>query len=358
MVTILQPLVPHYRKEFFAKMAEKNNIKIYCYESEEKIQKREFLTNNGIQTNHVKSFLLGRMLFYNPMPFLRKNTKYIVLELNFKHISTWALLVTKFIHRKKIILWGQGIAITRFQIDEKKTLIPLKWFLSLADGVWFYTEKELFMWQQRLPKLKAVSLNNTLSGVEQILKVEFNSSQKEAFKEKYKIKQPIVFIFCARFTPLRRVDLLLDVIRKSDPDKYGFIIIGSGKEKPSFQEYKNVYDFGGVYDFTKKNELFAIADIYFQPAWLGLSIVEAMAYQKPVFSFKRAKDVHQCVEYFYVKNDNNGKLFDNVDDFIAALNNLSLNHIRDMGVNARNFVRNNLTMDKMSGNALKLINDL
>jgi glycosyltransferase involved in cell wall biosynthesis len=354
-ITILQPHIPHYREEFFARLAEKFSCEIFCYNKKADVEKDNFKESN-IKTNFIKSFSLGRLFFYNPMPFFRNDSDILILMIDFKHITTWFLLLTKLFHRKKIILWGQGISIKRFFTDEKKTFLPVKWFLSLSDGVWFYTENELKMWKKCLPKLNAVALNNTISEIDKILNVpEISIEEKQRLKEKYSISQEFIFIYCARFTASRRIDLMLEIIEKLDKEKFGFIIIGDGKEKPSFDLYKNVYDFGSMYDFNIKTELFALSDIYFQPVWVGLSIVEAMAYGKPVFTFKRSPDILQCVEYFYILNDYNGKIFDNTNELVEYLNNYSKQQIKILSQNAKTFAQKSLSMQSMVENAISIL---
>lgn len=352
---ILQPHIPHYREDFFKKLSEKHNVKIYCYTSEAMVKEESF-EKSSVDISFLKSYYIGPFMWFNPFKMILKESSTIVLMLDFKHLSTWVLLLTRVFHKKKVILWGQGISIKRYLKDEKKPLLILKWMLKLADGVWFYTEKEKILWKNRIPELNAVALNNTISNISDITAIpEPLAEEKNRLKEKYKISQPIILIFCARFTADRRTDLLLEVIQKVDKNKFGFIIIGEGSYKPSFINFSNVYDFGKVYDFKTKTELFHVADIYFQPAWLGLSVVEAMGYGKPVFTFVRSEKVLQCVEYYYVQDNYNGKIFNDVKEMISYLNEIELDAVISLGKNAKKYVKNNLSMDAMVANALKVI---
>lgn len=165
-----------------------------------------------------------------------------------------------------------------------------------------------------------------------------------------------MFIYCARFnTAFRRYDLLEGLIRSLDDKKYGFIIIGDGEQKPSFRCYRNVHDFGAVYDNNVKRELFSIADAYYQGAWMGLSVVEAMAYGKPVFTYKRSKDVLQGVEYGYISSGENGMLFDNLGDCVNTIKRLTKEQLRDLGCNAKNTIRSKATIENMVANAYELL---
>lgn len=359
----LQPFIPHYREEFFSllgrRLKEKNvgqsfEQEIYTFEKTKDVKSASFNMSN-ISCKHIQSMLIkGKLLVYKPFKLLRKEDEVLVLMLHFAHITTWLLLLTKWIHHKKIILWGQGISVKRYLKEEKKPDWKLKWMIALADGIWFYMDKEKKQWQKYFPDKPMVALCNTLSGVDEMTKYQPDLT-KDELKAKYGIKQDVIFIFCARFTANRRIDLLLESLKRLDAKKYGFVIIGAGDSKPDFSKYDNVYDFGAVYDTAVKREMFALADIYFQPGWVGLSIVEAMAYGKPIFTFKRSVDTLQCVEYSYIKNGENGLIFKNIDDCINKINSLSVDDRKRLGDNARDYVSKHLTIEQMVDNAIRVI---
>lgn len=360
----LQPFVPHYREEFFSLLGKRLKEEgvdgqpleqeIFTYERTKDVKSASFNIGN-VACKHVPSKLIkGKLLFYNPFSLLDKDNEAFVLMLHFAHIGTWFLLLTKWLHRRKIILWGQGISVRRYLKEERKPDWKLKWMIALADGVWFYMDKEKEQWQELFPKKPMVALHNTLTGVDEMAAYRPSLSVAD-LKEKYGIKQEVIFIFCARFTADRRVDLLLETIKRLDVQKYGFVIIGAGASKPDFTIFNNVYDFGAVYDTAVKRELFALADVYFQPGWVGLSIVEAMAYGKPIFTFERSQETLQCVEYSYIRNGENGMIFHDMDDCISKIEAVPLDEMKRMGENARQYVRENLTIEQMVGNAMSLL---
>lgn len=357
-VAILQPEVPHYRKDFFDLLKNKLEVMdIYIFNSIDAAKKQGFSIESK-DLLYIPNCQIKGILFYNPFFLLRKDYDGMILMLNFTHITTWLLLITKFIHRKKIVLWGQGISVKRYLQEEVTPDWKLKWMISLADGIMLYTEKELEMWRRIFPNKKMVALNNTLSGAQSM--VEYVSfREKDELKKQYGVKEKTILIFCARFeSAYRRTDLLIETIERLDNSRFGFIIIGAGKHKPDFSNYSNVYDFGAVYDTKLKQDLFTIADIYFQPGWVGLSIVEAMAYGKPIFTFKRTEKTKQCVEYAYVKSHENGIIFENMDDCIEQIENISEKDLLHLGFNARLLVKRYLVPDQMVSNAYSLINKL
>lgn len=352
-IAILQPEVPHYREGFFFLLNHYINSDIYVFNRPELSSMQGFKLGSNPLT-YLQNKKIKGCLLYSPLPFLSKRYGTIVLMLHFAHITTWLLLLTKFIHRKKVVLWGQGISVKRYLQEEKKPDWKLRLQIALSDGVWLYMEKEREMWQKIFPNKKIVALNNTLTGIEEMLSYESPLS-KEELKAKYQIKERIILIFCARFeSNYRRIDLLVETIRRLDKQKYGFIIIGAGKNKPDFEGFANVYDFGAVYDTDIKRELFSIADIYYQPGWVGLSIVEAMAYGKPIFTFKRSECTKQCVEYSYIQSSYNGMIFDNMEECVNKINNISIHKLIWMGRNAKSIAMH-LTSVNMVNRAISIL---
>ncbi|MGC4036272.1 MAG: glycosyltransferase [Chitinophagaceae bacterium] len=349
MIAILQPFVPHYREDFFNGLIDRLETDIYCYETSSEISRNKF-RKGDINVKQIKKIKIGPVVLVSPFHFLKKKYSTVVLMLTFSHISTWILLFTRPIHRKKVFLMGHGISVKRFIKEEKKPNILLKWMIALSDGAWFYTEHELNIWRKIFPKSNLVALNNTISDVNKILSARTRS--REEIKALYNISQPRIFIFCARFVePAKRFDILVKAVDALDKNKFGFIIIGDGNLKPDFKNYKNVYDFGALYDRQLKNDLFHAADIYFQPAWVGLSIVEAMAYGKPIFTFKRSKNLLQCVEYSYVKNGYNGIIFETLQDFFEESTSITDEQIAAMGNNSERFATNELKIEAMVSKA-------
>ena len=355
-IAILQPEVPHYREEFFDLLRQKcETMDLYVYNSFDDTRKNGFKINTEklkfIPNRQVKGFL-----FYDPRMLFDKRYDVIVLMLHFAHITTWLLLLTKFLHRKKIILWGQGISVKRYLEEEHKPDWKLRWQMALADGVWLYMQKELEQWRKVFPNKKMAALDNTLSGVSDMLAY---NGDKLALKDKYGIKEKTILIFCARFeSNYRRTDLLVEAMQRLDSREFGFIIIGAGKNKPDFSMFDNVYDFGAVYDTNVKRELFAIADIYFQPGWVGLSIVEAMAYGLPVFTFRRSEQTKQCVEYSYIRNSQNGMIFEDMDECVSVISGIGQSEIRRLGENAKELVRTHLMPAQMAEKAYSVVEQL
>lgn len=356
MLAILQPHVPHYRTPFFKGISEKVAADIYIYEDQEKTSSEGF-SKSEIPTKYVRNMFWKEFLIYDPVPFLDKKYNVLVLMLHFGHLSTWFLLFTKVFHRKQIILFGHGISVKRYIKEEAKPSILLKWMIFFSDGIWLYTENEKKIWDRLFPKKNIVALVNTIPNVCQ--NYRSNQYDKNLLKIKYNIRQKFILIFSARFTnPHRRTDILLKAVKQLDQDMFGFVIIGDGPLKPDFSSYTNVYEFGSLYDDVVKGELFFLSDIYFQPAWVGLSIAEALSFGKPVFTFKRTSEILQCVEYAYIIHKVNGYIFNNFEEFLLNLNQITPEEIQVLSINAKNYASEKLSMDKMVNNAVTSIKSI
>ena len=161
-ISILQPLIPHYRKAFFEGIDRFYNCEYYCYEDRKKIAKSTF-RQSDLKVKSVKSFSLGPFLVYNPLALLGGNVRVLILMLHVGHITTWLLLLTKFIHKKNIVLWGHGISVKRYAKESEKPSTLIKWQIKLADLAWLYTQKEKDSWNSHIKNAeKLVALNNTL----------------------------------------------------------------------------------------------------------------------------------------------------------------------------------------------------
>ena len=354
-VAVLQPIYPHYRKPFFEGLRTKFDMSFYNYDKTSKNFKIDQNFSKLLLNVHFKGFLL-----YSIFPFLRKDISVLLLSLHPGHLSTWFLLLTKHIHKKEIVLFGHGISIKRYIKEIEKPSLALRFMIWMADKVWLYTPKERDLWKSIFPHKIIVSINNTIPNAEEIARSK-NFLDVNQLKKKYEINQEVCFLICVRFNnPFRRIDILLDAIDVLDKQQFGFIIIGEGSLKPDFSVYPNVYDFGEVYDNTLKRELFSVANFYFQPAWVGLSIVEALAYGLPVITFYRSPHILQCVEYYYLKNDSNALIFEDFESFCSFFENFDLDHFpfNDYRSNAIKKVLKDLTLKVMIDRAAEnLVNE-
>ena len=354
-IAVIYPRISTYREEFFRTLNQHFKMDIYVYEDELTNQAEHFNISD-IPTFQLESIkIFSNYILFNPLPIIKGNYKLIIMIGNLRVLTLPLLLVFLKIINIKSILWGHGISVHNY-LKEQHKLSPIRvLFHKLTNHIWLYTNTEKEIYKKYFPEEKITSLNNTID-IKRILNRP--SSSKNLLLNKYNIKTPINFIYCARFTlSERRTDLLIEIINKLDPSKYGFIIIGDGPCKPDFSQYTNVLSFGSMYNELIKNELFDISDLYLQPAWIGLSANEALAYGKGILTFKRSENIKQCVEYSYL-NSKNSFIANDTNDMIQYINKLTPEIISDLQSHALSYAVENLTMDSMASSAISSINFL
>lgn len=348
-IAVVQGIIPHYREEFFLELSKIHDIDIYLYEKSNKNSSKN-MKLSSIEVKELNSKIIKNKLIYFDFIHLLKNYKTIILPANMRLISVWIILILGKFLNKKIILWGHGISVKNY-LNEEKKLNPIRvFFHKLASHIWLYTEKEKSIWSKYINSFRVTALNNSIDTSKII---NLPKLDKIYLKKMYNINTKINLIYCARFTQNRRIDLMLELIEKVKDKDIGFIIIGEGDYKPDFNKFKNVHDFGAIYEDAIKHELFTIADFYYQPAWTGLSIVEAMAFQKPIITFKRSKDILQCVEYDYIINKYNGFIVNTNEEIIEIILKIDDEEITLLRKNCKETVLNKLNINQMVKNALK-----
>jgi len=356
-IALIQPLIPNYRESFFSTLTSHYDIDFFVYENIVDSEKK-YILKSTIPVHPLKiNYIIGKIFFYPFCQFFKQKYDLVIFPAEIRSVSTWILLLLFKLKKTKTILWGHGISIVHYLKEEKKYPLIRRIFHSFASLIWLYTDKEKGIVTRYLNKEKVITLTNTID-----LKSPNFSNDSQAMnklKIKYNISTKFNFLYSARFnTKYRRIDLLLKIIEKLDKSKFGFIIIGDGPFKPDFSQYSNVYEFGAIYDRNIKNELFAIADLYIQPAWLGLSAAEALLYGKPVLTFKRSAEILQGVEYSYVHSHVNGFIAENLEDMLHFIKTLDYSKLSALQVNAKEYASSHLKSDRMVSIAIESINGL
>lgn len=357
-IALIQPRIPDYRENFLKELRSTYKLDIYVYDPPEQMAEKN-MAPASLPVKVLRGFnFLNIIWVYSISVLLKGRYDIIIIPGEVRSPSAWLLLILAKWKKIKTILWGHGISIARYVKEEKKYPWFKKIFHNMADQIWLYTDYEKKILAQYIDPQKISFLNNTIN-TGPVVQAEINKNQKKHLKAKFEITNEIVFIYCARFSSVyRRTDKLLEMIKKTDNKKYGFIIIGDGSYKPDFSSFSNVYDFGSVYDVSVKQELFNVADLYFQPAYLGLSVAEALIYGKPVLTYKRSAHIRQGVEYNYIRSSWNGYIAENSDTLLAYIEKLTPAEIRIMQNNARKYAGENLLIGKMVFNAKTAISKL
>jgi len=345
-IAIIQPFVPTYRTDFFLGLTKEVDYDLYSFH-EKHTKPREGLMEGNVSYIKLKLHRFFNLKWFNPIKILF-NYNTIILCGEASILTNWFILIAGKVLNRSILIWGHGATYSKTNHISKFHLA----MYCLSNGGIFYTPKEMRFWQMIFPKKKMSALYNTISVDQTLYKLLSNDqkSSKSKLKEKFGISQKTIFISCHRFTnKSRRIDLLHEIISESNPDESAFIIIGEGYLKPDFTDAKNVFDFGAVWGNKLKTELFFISDFYLQFGGTGLSIVEALAYGKPVVTLRRSKEISQGVEYYYLKNNYNSLILSNIENFYSSIL-LSPTQYEELSNNALLTYNNELQMSQMISN--------
>lgn len=207
---------------------------------------------------------------------------------------------------------------------------------------------------------------------EKIFLIYNSPDTDELFKIKKEIQSlpPVLpknnfrLIHVGRLVKWKKVDMLIDALAKLKK-KYQqaeLIIIGSGPEENKLKEQAQMLELddsvkfiGGVYDSKTLGQYLSASTIYVLAGMGGLSINEAMCYDKPIVC-----SVCDGTEKKLVKENYNGKYFqeDNVNDLADKIDFLFSNPelIEQMGKNSRKIIEDEMNVHTVINGYLKAFN--
>ncbi len=171
-------------------------------------------------------------------------------------------------------------------------------------------------------------------------------------------------IHVGRLVKWKKVDLLINAISKLK-SKYAqieLIVIGTGPEEENLKclaEQLKVTDcikfIGPIYDPVILGRYLLDSTIYVIAGMGGLSINEAMAFEKPIIC-----SICDGTEKKLVRNNYNGRFFenDNLDDLVKSIDSLlvSYENIIKMGQNSLSIIKNEVNITTVLTGYIKAFN--
>lgn len=255
----------------------------------------------------------------------------------------------------KHVYYGHGL-------DLKSTQKTWKVFLQnlihlFFDKILLYRKEQIqFLW--KIHHKKIFYANNTLllEGYEQ-----FVSKDKASIKEKFGISHKKIVLFSGRIQPRKRLDILIDFFVKSGnvPDEAGLVIVGDGLDeniRTLISKKENIYYLGGIYDKHLMQEIFFMSDIFCVPGLIGLGLVEAMYWGKPVLTIKGGHGP----EIGYLKDGINGFVVKDSEELIEKLVHLlrNDNFLKMLSDDARLTYLKEATLEKMLQGFFEVLDSL
>ena len=204
-------------------------------------------------------------------------------------VSTWiaSFLIRLLFPRKKIYFWTHGW----YGKESNREVALKKIFFRMANGGVFlygnYARK--LMIDQGFNPNKLFVIHNSLSYDKQ-LRVREQLIISPDFFQGFFHNDFHTLVFVGRLTPVKRLDILLEAVCKTD-GTYNLLIIGDGIERERLlsmaDKYKindRVLFYGPSYNEEELGSLISNADLCVSPGNVGLTAMHAMVYGTPVLT--------------------------------------------------------------------------
>jgi glycosyltransferase involved in cell wall biosynthesis len=241
--------------------------------------------------------------------FIKKNKPdCIILFLHLKDRVIFPLLFYCRLKGIPVVYWNFGIDLG--EPDHKVKNFLYRRIHSLANSILLYSPNEKKYIKSKHHK-KTFVANNTINMTE-FSEVAFSGNH---LKEAYKIKEKNIILFVGRIIKVKRVDSLLRCFR-NNPD-VAVVIAGKGMPDEMLDivdRNSNYYYLGEIkYDKLEMAKIYSSADIVCIPGNVGLAIIEAFFWGKPLVTLKSRKGLNSP-EIWYLLDGENGYISENEED--------------------------------------------
>jgi len=226
-------------------------------------------------------------------PMTRANLRAVVTELDvdlmINHLVrrkpsigfyVYSLLLAK-ARNIRTAYYGHGLNLSRRGS-------PLQIFASnllhlLCDRIILYTpDEKKYLWPTNRRKVSVASNTLDLEGRDRLV-----TRPKAAIRREWGFRQPRLVLFSGRIQKRKRLDVLIDSFRSRGRQlqEWGLVIVGPGmdeSQRAAIAAYPDIYYVGPVYDEVRMAEVFHVSDVFSIPGSMGLGIVEALYWGKPI----------------------------------------------------------------------------
>lgn len=338
-ILIFQRTIPHYRKPIFEKLNKALGA-IPCFGRNG--PPRAYFVKTIPLCEHYKmsDFYPFKnkeyLLFQNVIPPLFKyKPNIVVVELGLLIISNWLLFIIKPFFGFKIILWTHGY-------DRKRGLDPKRffadkiriWLMNWSDAVITYSSQGKTAVERYLKNTnKVFVVNNTLDTEDLlVIRKRLEIIGKEKIKKELGFNKEYNLIFIGRILKEKEPERLIEVFRiiSSKNNSVALHFVGGGPFMDKARELANGLDvkfWGYITDDYFIGKLLFASDLVVIPGYVGLSIVHAFCFDKPIVTQEKGTNgpFHSPeIEYlvtgktgFMVNCNNNQEMADVVINYLT-----------------------------------------
>ncbi|MGW8812460.1 glycosyltransferase family 4 protein [Gordonia terrae] len=297
-VAIIHPWLPHYRKEFFARLrglAHREQIEIDIYYGStppEWSARNDALSTSDYTELPTRHYVIGgRSFSLKNTSDYRKNGPYdlTILEQAVRNLETYRILLSV-ANWRRVAFWGHG---RNYTVQRSRPEEAFKKFLTKR-GIWFfgYTEGGVkAVVADGFPDVATTVVYNSIDTRQLAAEI---SSVSEKTLSRIKTELGIsphakVGLYLGGIDRVKRVDFLIESVKmivNRVPD-FTLIVAGDGDQRVEFesavQECSQIVFVGPVFG-SDKAALLRMADLLLIPGRVGLVAVDSAASGVPIIT--------------------------------------------------------------------------
>jgi glycosyltransferase involved in cell wall biosynthesis len=337
--------LPHYRVRFYELLAERGRFEYVVFHGAPPSWvgtpelKGPFAFPQRRVENH--EFRIGPLtLIYQPVlrEILFGGYDAIVMTTESKFISNLMLVLLGKLRGISVLYWGFGYHPKRGSRESDVVTSPLmlrvttaikKFFTRLSDGFIAYTKNGAqLLIDSGYPRERTFFVQNTIDMSEQfrLCEAERNTDEEAIRREFGLLPDSVVFTFIGRLVPIKRVDQLIEAVRRINADKLSrhpveAVIIGDGQcmadLKAQADGVPGIHFLGHRPPNDEVARCLKVSAASVVAGMVGLVANHALAHGRPVIT--RALDTHSP-ELEYIEHEKNGLIIEgDMDAFTATL---------------------------------------
>lgn len=354
-LVILQTCLPDYRQSLFEKLAGADpRIHLVCgqsYFTEGLALRSEPAPWRTSVDNQY--YFQRSTLWQSGVLSLIAESQVVITEFNPRILSTWILLLRRWIKGRRTILWGHlwGQHGPKWVAQCMRYLM-----LKLSDGMICYTRSQQSELQRILPNLPSWAASNSCVTREQCMPTDPPETA------------PCV-VYIGRLIREKKPMLLLEAFARAMPRlpcDAKLLLIGDGTERVGLEKRAQELGLtdrielpGHIGDVERLRKEYARAVVAVSPGYVGLSAIQAMAFGVPMLVSRNeshSPEIEACVEgktAEFFDTDNVDDLADRLAGFFAS--DSAWRHRR---AEISSFIADNYTFDGMVEKFVEAINSV
>ena len=289
-ICLIANLAPHYREEIYRLI----DARLEC----------DFVfgdtLNNGIRTfppvgfrNDVtvlKNVQKGQVTLWQKGVFkeLGKHYGLYIMSGDIRCFSTWLLLVSAWLMRRRVWLWAHGWSGRENLVQR----LLKKLFFSMSEGVLLYGDyARNLMIDNGFAGDRLWVIHNSLAYSRQV-EIRKNLKMTGIYSTRFGNDDPTL-IFIGRLTASKRLDMILDAMSllRERLVSCNFVLVGDGPESEVLKQRAHangledrVWFYGACYDEVLNAELIGNATLCVSPGNIGLTAIHVMTYGTPALT--------------------------------------------------------------------------